>query len=81
MLTEQTVTDKLEVLSDGTVQVREANQVLRGGEVIAQTYTRYVIDIADLSPDLSRLDEASRAIVLAARTPERLAAAKAAQRN
>lgn len=77
MLTEQTTTDKLEVLADGTVQVREANQVLRDGQVIAQTYHRYVISIMDANPDLSRLDEASLAIVEAARTPERLAAGAA----
>ena len=77
MLTEQTTIDKLEVLADGTVQVREANQVLRDGQVIAQTYHRYVISITDANPDLSRLDEANQAIVLAARTPERLAAAAA----
>lgn len=74
MLTEQTVVDKLEVLADGTVQVREANQILRDGEVISQSYHRYVIHIADANPDLSMLDEASLAIVEAARTPERLAA-------
>ena len=77
MLTEKTVVDKLEVLSDGTVQVREANQVLRDGVVIAQSYHRYVVSITDANPDLSRLDEASRLIVEAARTPERLAAAVA----
>jgi len=74
MLTEQTTIDKLEVLADGTVQVREANQVLKDETVIAQTYHRYVISITDANPDLSRLDEASLAIVEAARTPERLAA-------
>ena len=77
MLTEKTVVDKLEVLHDGTVQVREANQVLRDGVVIAQTYHRYVVSITDPAPDLSRLDEASLAIVTAARTPERLAAGQA----
>lgn len=75
MLTEQTVIDKLEVLADGTVQVREANQILRDGVLVAQTYHRYVIHIADENPDLSRLDDAALAIVQAARTPERLEAA------
>ena len=77
MLTEKTVVDKVEVLHDGTVQIREANQVLRDGVVIAQTYHRYVVSITDANPDLSRLDEASLAIVVAARTPERLAAGAA----
>lgn len=78
MLTEQTVVDKLEVLADGSVQVREANQILRDGQVISQSYHRYVIHIADALPDLSRLDAASIAVVTAARTPERLAAAQVA---
>ena len=76
-LTEQTIIDKLEVLADGTVQVREANQILRDGEVISQSYHRYVISITDPNPDLSHLDEASLATVTAARTPERLAAGAA----
>lgn len=72
MLTEKQIIDKIEVLSDGTVQVREANQILRDGIVVTQTYHRFVISIMNENPDLSRLDEASRAIVEAARTPERL---------
>lgn len=77
MLTEQTVVDKLEVLADGTVQVREANEILRDGVVISKQYHRYVIHIGDANPDVSRLDADSLAIVNAARTPERLAAAQA----
>lgn len=74
MLTEQTMVDKLEVLSDGSVQVREVHQILRDGEVISSTFHRFVISIMDANPDLSMLDEASLAVVNAARTPERLAA-------
>ena len=76
MLTEKTIIDKLEVLTDGSVQVRQANQILRDGEVISQTYHRFVIVISDSNPDLSMLDEASLAVVQAARTPERLAEAE-----
>ena len=75
MLTEQTIIDKLEVLPTGDVQVREANQVLKDGAVIASNYHRRVISIHDSDPDLSWMDDASRAVVEAARTPERLAAA------
>jgi hypothetical protein len=74
-LTERTVVDQLEVLRDGTVQVREAIEVLRDGVVIAQQYHRYVIPIEDDAPDLSRLDAASAAVVAAARTPQRRAEA------
>ena len=76
-LTEQTIIDRLEVLADGSVQVREAQQILRDGQVISQTFHRRVIDIANANPDLAWLDDASRATVEAARTPERLAAAAA----
>jgi len=76
-LTERTVIDQLEVLRDGTVQVREATEVLRDGEVIATQYHRYVIPASDESPDVSRLDAQALAVVQAARTPERIAAAKA----
>ena len=82
MLTESTIIDRLEVLPSGSVQVREATIIKRGEEIVAESYHRFVIDIADASPDLSRLDAASQAVVLAARTPERLAAAGfAAQRG
>lgn len=79
MLTEQTIIDKLEVLPDGNVQVREANQVIKDGAVIASQFHRRVISISDPDPDLSWMDEASRAVVEAARTPDRLAAAAAAE--
>ena len=75
MLTEQTIIDKLEVLPSGDVQVREANQVVKDGAVIASQFHRRVISISDPDPDLSWMDDASRAVVVAARTPERLAAA------
>lgn len=75
MLIEQTIIDKLEVLPSGDVQVREANQVVKDGAVIASQFHRRVISISDPDPDLSWMDDASRAVVEAARTPERLAAA------
>lgn len=75
MLIEQTIIDKLEVLPSGDVQVREANQVIKDGAVIASQFHRRVISISDPDPDLSWMDDASRAVVEAARTPERLAAA------
>lgn len=74
-LTERKVIDQVEVLRDGTVQVREAIEILRDGEVFSSQYHRYVIDIEDDEPDLSNLDEANLAVVLAARTPSRRAAA------
>lgn len=78
-LEERKVIDQLEVLRDGTVQVREAIEVLRDGVVIASQYHRYVIPVTEDNPDLSALDTASRAVVEAARTPQRRQAAKEQQ--
>lgn len=75
-LSERTIVDRLEVLADGSVQVREANQILRDGAVVSQSYHRRVVSILDANPDLSWLDDASRAVVQAARTPERLSEAQ-----
>lgn len=77
MLEERKVVDMLEVLRDGTVQVREAIEVLRDGAVIASQYHRYVVSIEDEDPDLSQLDAPARAVVEAARTQERKQAARA----
>ncbi len=47
-LTKQTVTDKIEVVGQfNHVQVREAVQVLEDGNVISQSYHRYVISPTD----------------------------------
>lgn len=75
-LTERTIVDRLEVLRDGTVQVREATEILRDGQVISTTYHRYVIPAGDDRPDLSRLGPTEQAIVHAARTADRLEAAR-----
>jgi hypothetical protein len=40
MLDETKVIDKIEVIENGTVQVREATRILKDGEIIAQTYHR-----------------------------------------
>ena len=49
-LEKQVVIDKIEVLENGTVQVREATRIVEDGEVISTTYhrTSYEKD-ADLS--------------------------------
>ena len=75
-LTEETIIDRLEVLTDGSVQVREATRIKRDNRVVSETYHRRVVSIMDSNPDLSFLDAASQAVVLAARTPERLSAAQ-----
>jgi hypothetical protein len=76
MITEKTIIDKIEVLHTGDVQIRQANQVIKDGAIIASTYHRRTISIFEQNPDLSQLDEVTRSIVEAARTQERLDAAQ-----
>jgi hypothetical protein len=81
MLTETTIIDSLEVLNTGTVNVKEVTVIKRGDVIIAESFHRFLIDIGNPNPDLSKFDDASRAVVAAARTPERLAAAMQAVTN
>lgn len=76
MLEEKLVIDRLEVLANGDVQVRERHEVWKDGAVVASQYHRRVIAISDSNPDLSWMDDASRAVVMSARTPDRLAVAQ-----
>jgi hypothetical protein len=51
-LTKQTITDKIEVVGQfNHVQVREAIQVLEDGNVISQSYHRYVVAPGGTSTD------------------------------
>lgn len=56
MLTELTYPDRIEILNPSlTVQVRVVSEVLRDGETLAQSFSRYVLEKgADLSgqPDI-----------------------------
>lgn len=42
-LTETKLIDKIEITENGSVQIREANRILKDGEQIAQTFHRYVL--------------------------------------
>jgi len=51
-LTKQTVTDKIEIVGQyNHVQVREATQVLEDGNVISQSFHRYVVAPGGTSTD------------------------------
>ena len=51
-LTKQTVTDKIEIVGQyNHVQVREATQVLEDGNVISQSFYRYVVAPGGTSTD------------------------------
>ena len=42
-LTKETVVDKIEVLENGTLQVRSATRVLEDGEVLSSAFHRHVL--------------------------------------
>ena len=73
-LSETKVTDKIEVLENGNVQVREALRVLRDGEVIAQNFHRFVVAPGQATQDM---DVKVLAICAAVHTPEVIAAYEA----
>ena len=51
-LTKQTVTDKIEIVGPYShIQVREAIQVLEDGNVISQSFHRYVVAPGETSTD------------------------------
>jgi len=69
-LTKQTVTDKIEIVGQfNHVQVREAIQVLEDGQVISQSYHRYVV-----APGETSNDSKVQAIIAAVHTPDVIAA-------
>jgi hypothetical protein len=73
-LTEIKVIDKIEVVENGTVQVREATRIMKDGEQIAQTFHRWSFapgqDVSDQPTNV-------QAICQAAWTPEIIAAYQA----
>ena len=51
-LTKQTVVDKIEIVGEFShIQVREAQQILEDGNVISQSYHRYVVAPGETSSD------------------------------
>ena len=58
-LTKITVVDKMEVLSAGHVQVREAVRVMEDGKVVSQQFHRYVVSPGD---DYSKKDAKVKAV-------------------
>ena len=65
-LTKQTVTDKIEIVGPYShIQVREAIQVLEDGQVISQSFHRYVV-----APGESSSDPKVAAIIAAVHTQE-----------
>jgi len=73
-LSETKVIDKIEVVGNGIVQVREATTILKDGEFYARTFHRW--SFAPES-DVSGMPANVQAIAQAAWTPEVIAAYKA----
>jgi hypothetical protein len=73
-LTEQKVIDKIEVVENGTLQVREATRILKDGDQIAQTYHRWSFFPGS---DISEMPANVQAIAAAAWTAEVIAAYQA----
>ena len=69
-LTKQTVTDKIEIVGQfNHIQVREAIQVLEDGQVISQSYHRYVV-----APGKTTNDAKVQAVIAAVHTSDVIAA-------
>jgi cell division FtsZ-interacting protein ZapD len=75
-LEEVKVIDKIEVVENGTLQVREATRILKDGEQIAQTYHRWSFQPGS---DVSEMPANVQAIASASWTPEVIAAYRAQQ--
>jgi hypothetical protein len=73
-LTETKVIDKIEIVENGVVQVREATRIMKDGEQIAQTFHRWSFVPAS---DVSAMPANVQAIAQAAWTPEVIAAYEA----
>jgi hypothetical protein len=71
-LTKETVTDKIEVLENGTLQVRTATRVLEDGEVLSQSFHRHTLAPGD---DTSNEDAKVVAIATATWTADVIAEA------
>lgn len=73
-LSETKVIDKIEVVGNGTLQVRELTTIMRDGDEIAKTYHRWAFCPGD---DISAMPANVQAIAAAVWTPEIISAHQA----
>jgi hypothetical protein len=75
-LSEVKVIDKIEIVENGSVQVREITRIMKDGEEIAKTYHRWV-----LAPEADLTGQPANVVAICniAWTPEIIAAYKAQQ--
>jgi S-adenosylmethionine:tRNA-ribosyltransferase-isomerase (queuine synthetase) len=74
-LEKQTVVDLIEVLENGTVQVRTATRIIEDGVALSSSLHRHVVAPGD---DYSQEDAKVQAICAAIQTPDVIAAYQAA---
>jgi len=60
MLTKETVVDKIEVLENGTLQIRTATKVLEDGKLLSQSFSRHV-----LTPGADTSNEDAKVVAIA----------------
>ena len=75
-LEKQTVVDKIEVIENGSVQVRTATRIVEDGNVISSNYHRHVVAPGD---DYSQEDARVQAICAATHTADVVAAYQSSQ--
>ena len=75
-LEKQTVVDKIEVIENGSVQVRTATRIVEDGNVISSSYHRHVVTPGQ---DYSQEDARVQAICAATHTAEVVSAYQDAQ--
>jgi hypothetical protein len=76
MLEKQIVVDLIEVVENGTLNVRTCTRLIEDGKQLSSTFHRHVVAPGD---DYSAEDAKVQAICAAVHTPEVIAAYKAAQ--
>lgn len=76
MLEKVTLVDRIEVVENGSVQVRVKTAIMEDGKQISGTFHRHVVSPGQ---DYSQEDKRVKAICEAMHTPEVIAAYKAAQ--
>lgn len=75
-LTKEVVIDKVEVLENGVIQLREVTRIIEDGVQLSSSYHRSVLNPGS---DISHQPSNVQAIVSAAWTPEIIAAYEAQQ--
>lgn len=70
-LTKEQSIDKIEIGKNGTVQVRQATQIVENGNVLTTTYHRWTLEPGQ---DISEFDDRVKSVCNAVWTPEVIAA-------